>query len=170
MAKWCIWESESEVSQLCPTLCDPMNCSLPVSSVCGILQARILEWVANSFSMGIFLTQGSKPGLPHGRRTPYHLSRQVSPWYEGHQELAVDGGISNSGPNWHPSEDQGFHIMYRALFFLNYKIKEVFYQNLTMVGPLWSQTGQMRKSWCMCCREKKTKDQRFNPTLTSPAS
>ena len=36
--------------QPCPTLCDPMNCSLPGSSVHGILQARILEWVAMSFS------------------------------------------------------------------------------------------------------------------------
>ena len=34
------------VVQSCPTLCDPMNCSLPGSSVHGILQARILEWVA----------------------------------------------------------------------------------------------------------------------------
>ena len=36
--------------QLCPTLCDPMNCSLPGSSVHGILQARIWEWVAIPFS------------------------------------------------------------------------------------------------------------------------
>ena len=36
--------------QLCPTLCDPMNCSPPGSSVHGILQARILEWVAIPFS------------------------------------------------------------------------------------------------------------------------
>ena len=35
----------SEVAQLCPTLCDPMDCSLPGSSVHGILQARVLEWV-----------------------------------------------------------------------------------------------------------------------------
>ena len=45
-------ESESEVSQSCLTLCDPMDCSLPGSSVHGILQARILEWVAISFSEG----------------------------------------------------------------------------------------------------------------------
>ena len=38
--------------QLCPTLCDPMDCSLPVSSVHGILQARIPEWIAISFSRG----------------------------------------------------------------------------------------------------------------------
>ena len=45
-------ESESEVAELCPTLCDPMDCSPPGSSVHGILQARILEWVAISFSRG----------------------------------------------------------------------------------------------------------------------
>ena len=42
----------SEVAQSCPTLCDPMDCSLPGSSIRGILQARILEWVAISFSRG----------------------------------------------------------------------------------------------------------------------
>ena len=42
-----------------PTLCDPMDCSPPGFSVCGIFQARILEWVAISSSRGIFLTQGS---------------------------------------------------------------------------------------------------------------
>ena len=39
-----------EVTQSCPTLCDPMDCSLPGSSFHGILQARVLEWVAISFS------------------------------------------------------------------------------------------------------------------------
>ena len=43
-------KSESEVAQSCPTLCDPMDCSLPGSSIRGILQARVLEWVAISFS------------------------------------------------------------------------------------------------------------------------
>ena len=38
--------------QSCSTLCNPMDCSPPGSSVCGILQARILEWVATSFSRG----------------------------------------------------------------------------------------------------------------------
>ena len=42
--------SESEVAQLCPTLCDPVDCSPPGSSVRGIVQARILEWVAISYS------------------------------------------------------------------------------------------------------------------------
>ena len=38
------------VTQSCPTLCDPIDCSLPVSSVHGILQARKLEWVADPLS------------------------------------------------------------------------------------------------------------------------
>ena len=40
------------VTQSCPTLCNPMDCSPPGSSVCGILQARIVEWVAMPFSRG----------------------------------------------------------------------------------------------------------------------
>ena len=42
-------KKESEVAQSCPTLCDPVDLSLPGSSVQGIFQARILEWVAISF-------------------------------------------------------------------------------------------------------------------------
>ena len=43
-------KSESEVAQSCPTLRDPMDCSLPGSSVHGISQARVLEWVAIALS------------------------------------------------------------------------------------------------------------------------
>ena len=45
-------KSESEVALSCPTLSDRMDCSLPGSSVHGIFQARVLEWVAISFSKG----------------------------------------------------------------------------------------------------------------------
>ena len=38
-------ESENEVAQSCPTLCDPMDCSPPGFSIHGILQAKILEWI-----------------------------------------------------------------------------------------------------------------------------
>ena len=52
------------VAQSCLSLCDPMDCSLPSSSVHRVLQARILEWVAIPFLLqGIFLTQGSNLGL-----------------------------------------------------------------------------------------------------------
>ena len=43
-------KSESEVAQSCPTLRDPMDCSLPGSSIHGIFQARVLEWGAIAFS------------------------------------------------------------------------------------------------------------------------
>ena len=46
-------KSESEVAQFCPTLCDPMDCSLSGSFVHGIFQARVLEWVAISVSKRI---------------------------------------------------------------------------------------------------------------------
>ena len=48
----CFLSKVSEVAQSCPTLCDPVDCSLPGSSVHGILQARVLEWAAISFSRG----------------------------------------------------------------------------------------------------------------------
>ena len=51
--------------QSCLTLCNPVNCSPSGSSVHGILQARILEWVVIPSSRGIFLTQGSNPCLFH---------------------------------------------------------------------------------------------------------
>ena len=51
MVKW------SEVAQWHPTFCDPVDCSPPGSSIHGILQARILEWVAISFSRGSSLSR-----------------------------------------------------------------------------------------------------------------
>ena len=60
-------KSEREVTPLCPTLHDPMDCSLPGSPICGIFQARILEWVAYSPPGFIFLTQGWNKRLLHCR-------------------------------------------------------------------------------------------------------
>ena len=71
-----------KVTQSCLSLCDPIDCSLPWfhgSSVHGILQARILEWVGHSLLQGIFPTQGSNPCLLHCRWSLYHLSHQESP-------------------------------------------------------------------------------------------
>ena len=71
-------KSESEVAQLCQTLSDPMDCSLPGSSIHGIFQARVLEWGAIAFSgtkddgaskwkdSGSYMTLGchTNPGFP----------------------------------------------------------------------------------------------------------
>ena len=46
-------KSETEVAQSCPTLSDPVDCSLPGSSIHGIFQARVLEWAAIAFSLSL---------------------------------------------------------------------------------------------------------------------
>ena len=92
---------ESEVIQSCLSLCDPTDCSLLGSSVCGIFQARVLEWVPISFFRGssqprawtwvspiagrhftVWTTREAlvyNPGLPHCRQILYHLSHKGSP-------------------------------------------------------------------------------------------
>ena len=71
----------AKLLQLCLTLCDPVDCSLPGSSVHGIFQARIFEWVAFP-SPGMFLTQGLNLSLQHCRQILYHLSYQGNPTLE----------------------------------------------------------------------------------------
>ena len=63
------------VAQSCLTLCDPMNCSPPASSVHGILQAGM----GCHFLQGIFPSQGSNPHLLHCRWILYRLNHQGSP-------------------------------------------------------------------------------------------
>ena len=74
-------ESQSEVAQLCLSLCDPMDCSLSGSSVYGIFQARVLEWGAISFSKG-----SSRPrnrtwfSCIAGRRFSIWATREALEW------------------------------------------------------------------------------------------
>ena len=65
------------VIQLCSTLCNPMDCSLPGSTIHGISQERILEWVAISFSRGS--SQELNLCLLHCRWTLYHLATRETP-------------------------------------------------------------------------------------------
>ena len=67
---WEKWKVKVLAAQLCPTLCDPINCSLPGFSAHGILQIRVLVWVAIPFS------RGSPQGLLNCRWILYHLSHQ----------------------------------------------------------------------------------------------
>jgi len=67
------------VSQSCPTLCDPMDCSSPGSSIRGILQAGILEWVAMPSSRGPSQPRGQTRVFPHCRQILYHVNHQGSP-------------------------------------------------------------------------------------------
>ena len=63
--------SESEVIQSCPTPSDPMDCSLPGSSIHGIFQARVLEWGAIAFSITA-LDHLKNMELPHFRIPELH--------------------------------------------------------------------------------------------------
>ena len=68
----------AKLLQSYPTLNNPMDCGPTGPSAHGILQARILEWVAIPFSRGPALTQGLNPGLLHCRQILYHLRQQKS--------------------------------------------------------------------------------------------
>ena len=79
MAEWRV----SEVAQSCPTLWDPVDCSPPGSSVHGILQARILEWVAISFSRG--------SSWPRDWTKVSHIAgRRFTIWTEGFRGRQMD--------------------------------------------------------------------------------
>ena len=83
MNKWAR-KKESEVTQLCLTLCDPMDCSLPRSSIhfpdksTGDFPGKSTGVGCHFLLQRIFPTQGSNLGLPHCRQTLYHLSHQGS--------------------------------------------------------------------------------------------
>ena len=63
-------KSESEVAQSCPTLRNPMDCSLPGSSIHGIFQAKVLEWGAIAFSICVILLVQKKRNQVHGAQVP----------------------------------------------------------------------------------------------------
>ena len=67
------------VAQSCLTLCNPMDFSLPGSSVCGDCLSKNTRVGCHALLQGILPTQGSNPGLPHCRWILYHLSHQNSP-------------------------------------------------------------------------------------------
>ena len=67
------------ITQLCLTLCDPMDCSLPGSSVHGDSPSKNIEVCYHALLQGIFSTQGLNPGLLHCRHVLYCLSHQGSP-------------------------------------------------------------------------------------------
>ena len=71
--KWLKW-IEVQVAQSCPTFCNPVD-----YTVHGILQARILEWVAFPFSKGSSQPRDLTQGLPHYGQIPYQLSHKGSP-------------------------------------------------------------------------------------------
>ena len=76
VTKWCV----CSVAQSCLTLCDPMDCSPPGSSVHGDSPGKNTGGRCHALLQGIFPTQGSNPGLPLWRQILYRLSHQGSPF------------------------------------------------------------------------------------------
>ena len=75
-------KSESEVAQSCPTLSDPLDCSLPGSSSHGIFQARVLEWVAIETSETWIQSLGWEGSLEEGVATNSNVLAWRIPWTE----------------------------------------------------------------------------------------
>jgi len=88
-AKFYLWEVKwSEVTQSCPTLCDPMGCSSPGSSLHGIIQTTVLEWCAISFTRGSFRPR-DRTQVSHipGRRFNLRATREAQ--LSWHQPLNI---------------------------------------------------------------------------------
>ena len=102
-------KSESEVAQSSPTLSDPMDCSLPGSSVHGIFQARVLEWGATAFSQGVYyktlieklqIELGDQKGaLSCSGRTAEPLSKQDFSFLARTQSVGNHGLLVYYGPS-----------------------------------------------------------------------
>ena len=96
-------KSESEVAQSCPTLSDPMDCSLPGSSIHGIFQARVLEWGAIAFSLQVYNdTKKADGSLLEG--DTWWLSSKGFAWSTG--DIGDADSIHGSGRSlraWQPT-------------------------------------------------------------------
>ena len=136
---WLNWKVKVKVAQSCPTLCDPMD-----SIVHGILQARILEWVAFPFSRGIFPTQGSNPGLPHCNRILYQLS------HKGNTTILEWIAYPFSSGSSQPRNRTGVTCIAGGLF-TNWAIREAVVQYTVFIGRRrvgWGSYEQKRrKDW-----------------------
>ena len=106
----CCWnfikQKESEVAQLCPTLCDPIDCSLPGSTVHGISQARILEWVAISFSRRSSRPRDwSRVSCITGRHFAIWATKEIPKeninlGWKTHFDLFFQDSLDSCGVNW----------------------------------------------------------------------
>ena len=117
-------KSESEVSQSCPTLHDPMDCSLPGFSIHGIFQARVLEWVAIAFShhclssVQFISVAQSCPTLcnPMNRSTPgLPVHHQLPEFTQTHVHRVGDA-IQPSHPQSSPSPPAPNPSQHQSLF------------------------------------------------------
>ena len=107
------------VAQSCPTLCDPMDCSPPGSSVHGDLPGKNTGVGCHALLQEIFPTQGSNPGLPHCRRILYQLS------HKGSQRILEWVSLSLLQQIFPTQEsNRGLLLCRRILYQLSYHLKQ----------------------------------------------
>ena len=129
----------SEIAQSCPTLCYPMDCSLPGSSLHGILQARVLEWVAISFSRDL-PDPGIEPGSPAFQADTLTSEPPGKPLKESGKwlQLKVTSCISSQQEN-----QPIFETLRPGIYFsLALKVLDgIFFQYMVVLSTL--------QSWCL---------------------
>ena len=142
----------------CLTLCDPMDCSPQAPLSMGILQARILEWIAMPSSRRSSPTQGSNPGLLHRRWILYNLN------YQGHPRILEWVAYPFSrGSSWPRSQTEvsciadGFFTCWvpgKPLFFSLYQL----YGQLNYKNGQWDKVIKTMdsKTRLLCNREQIT--------------
>ena len=136
--------AQHTIVQSCPTLCDPLDYSLPGSSVHGNSQAKIVEWVAISFS-NIFLTQGLNPSPAHSEQymnvshwiLAWPSTLHSSPLQEDYTTSPVDFGLGHETclDQWNLGGWDHVLVPRRAL-------KNIFYR--LFILPLPRRTAESR--------------------------
>ena len=100
---WCVVVVRA---QLCSTICDPMDCSPPGASVHGIIQARMLEWVAFP-PPGVFPTQRLNPCLLHWKWMLYHWATREAPnYFNSNYEIKSISMLMKNYGSWKKKKTQ----------------------------------------------------------------
>ena len=141
-------KSESEVAQLCPTLRDPMDCSLPGSSARGIFQARVIEWGAIAFSK-------KQPLVVHLKKKWTWLcpNEVLFTNIEGEQNLAYEPWLETPGLDSSSSAVQCFQFLgFGYLFWLLLRCPESGLKILVVpfLHSSHLSTPQLPKYCCLC--------------------
>ena len=123
------------VTQSCLTLWNPMDCSLPGSAAHGILQARILEWVAIFLLQGIFPTQGLNPGLLPGENLS--LTKDFPGGSDGKEYACNAGDLgSTSGLERSPGERNSYTL--QCSCWKNSMVRGAWQATVHMVPKSWT--------------------------------
>ena len=139
--------SESEVTQSCRTLSDPMDCSLPGSSIHGIFQARVLEWGAIAFSRG--------SSQPRDRTQDSHIvGRHFTVWVS-RQVICLEKSVKTDhkivtvfiSGRWDYRFFFFFLLISMSLIFLTMKICSFHNKEEQVLFNFWQQSYEMGRGW-----------------------